>query len=661
LPKMSELFVIAIVLAFAGLVASAALRFTGQPLQRATSRIAMVWGVVACVLAAVGVANRTPVPTRQPDDAPLQVTDSEFKSSQACRACHPDQYASWHRSYHRTMTQTASPEAVIGDFDAKSLQFGDKTFRVFERDGVYYGEMAAPDGQTGDEEGRVTVVFRQTTGSHHMQLYWYATGSNRALALFPLAYLPGEQRWIPRQSGFVEPPGREPNSHGLWNRTCLECHATNAKPRGRKGGPDTQVTELGISCESCHGPGGPHVAENASPAKRYQKHFAEKSQELDPTIVDPRKLTHERSAQVCGQCHVTKTLYDAKHLADWRENGSHYRPGDDLEVSSNIIARENMSRPALKMMVQQNPGILRSTFWSDGVIRVSGREYSALRETGCYTRGEMSCLSCHSLHKSADDTRSLDEWADDQLAPGMRTNAACTQCHPGLEEPDALTRHTRHSANSSGSQCMNCHMSYTTYGLLKASRRHRVDSPSVASELATGRPNACNQCHLDKPLGFTAEKLTEWYDIKTPELTADQREISAAVRWALEGDAGLRALTAWSLGWAPAQEASGTAWMPPYITELMNDPYDSVRIIARRTLHGLPEFSHIEYDELAGVEERTANIAAIRKQWAAAHQSSAGGKGYGESTLFDAQGNLETGTIERLLERRDLRDLRLLE
>ena len=68
-----------------------------------------------------------------------------------------------------------------------------------------------------------------------------------------------------------------------------------------------------------------------------------------------------------------------------------------------------------------------------------------------------------------------------------------------------------------------------------------------------------------------------------------------------------------------------------------------------------------EYDELASAEERAASIAAIRKQWAAAHQSSAGGKGHGESTLFDAQGNLETGTIDRLLERRDLRDLRLLE
>src|SRR5262245_48411079 len=30
---------------------------------------------------------------------------SGFVSSDACRSCHPEQYSSWHRTYHRTMTQ----------------------------------------------------------------------------------------------------------------------------------------------------------------------------------------------------------------------------------------------------------------------------------------------------------------------------------------------------------------------------------------------------------------------------------------------------------------------------------------------------------------------------------------------------------------------------
>ncbi len=39
-----------------------------------------------------------------------------FVGSDTCRACHPREYSTWHDSFHRTMTQLATPEAVIGDF-----------------------------------------------------------------------------------------------------------------------------------------------------------------------------------------------------------------------------------------------------------------------------------------------------------------------------------------------------------------------------------------------------------------------------------------------------------------------------------------------------------------------------------------------------------------
>src|SRR5262245_15701824 len=48
---------------------------------------------------------------------PNQVVEAEYTSSNSCRACHPSQYASWHGSYHRTMTQVAGPETVVADFD----------------------------------------------------------------------------------------------------------------------------------------------------------------------------------------------------------------------------------------------------------------------------------------------------------------------------------------------------------------------------------------------------------------------------------------------------------------------------------------------------------------------------------------------------------------
>ena len=84
------------------------------------------------------------------------------------------------------------------------------------------------------------------------------------------------------------------------------------------------------------------------------------------------------------------------------------------------------------------------------------------------------------------------------------SDAACLQCHPSFE---GRTEHTHHTADSSGSRCQNCHMPHTTYGLLKAIRSHKIDSPSVQASLATGRPNACNLCHLDKSLAWTQDAL----------------------------------------------------------------------------------------------------------------------------------------------------------
>src|SRR5438132_10116208 len=47
----------------------------------------------------------------------------KYVGSVSCRACHPDQYTSWHRSFHRTMTQIASTESVRGNFDGVALEF----------------------------------------------------------------------------------------------------------------------------------------------------------------------------------------------------------------------------------------------------------------------------------------------------------------------------------------------------------------------------------------------------------------------------------------------------------------------------------------------------------------------------------------------------------
>ena len=161
----------------------------------------------------------------------------------------------------------------------------------------------------------------------------------------------------------------------------------------------------------------------------------------------------------------------------------------------------------------------RGTFYSDGVVRVAGREYTSLEQSGCFQRGEMSCLSCHQLHKAADDTRSDKEWANDQFKPSRYGNDACVQCH---DQQQYSTAHTHHLADSSGSNCYNCHMPHTAYGLLKAIRNHTISISDLKLDIAADRPNACNQCHLDQTLRWTADYLEDWYSID-PELEASTR------------------------------------------------------------------------------------------------------------------------------------------
>lgn len=131
-------------------------------------------------------------------------------------------------------------------------------------------------------------------------------------------------------------------------------------------------------------------------------------------------------------------------------------------------------------------------------------------------------------------------------------------------------------------------MPYTSYGLLKALRSHRIDVPRVSEKVTAGRPNACNSCHLDQSLGWAAKALRERYGIASPALTADQENVAQGLLLGLTGDAGQRALTAWALGWAPAQAASGHAFMPALLGELMDAPYDAVRYIAERSLRSAP-------------------------------------------------------------------------
>ncbi len=568
---------------------------------------------------------------------PRVSTDRGFVSSSACRDCHLPQYESWHASYHRTMTQLVSPDTVIGDFDGQVLEHHGRRFQVMRDGDAFLVSMPDPDreqlavnaGLDLREVVDIAVVEREvvmSTGSHHYQGYWVGGNDQGVLRQFPFVYHIKDQQWLPRDDVLLHPPDQPP-TFPVWNNSCIECHTVGAKP-----GYDanhkwfsSEVAELGIACEACHGPGKSHVEWHQSamvsgaPSDRRPAIAA---------MVNPARRSSRVSTQICGRCH-TATLLPKEHAGSWIRTGDPFLPGDDLEATHRV------------MRIDSGIDGAKDHFWRDGAANTGGREYLGLTESACYKRGEISCLSCHSMHASA---------PNDQLAAGMLTNHACLQCHQEYEHN--VVKHTHHPPNSAGSLCYNCHMPHTSFALLGAIRSHRIDNPSVKSSMEFGRPNACNLCHLDRSLAWTASQLSEWYGIDSPHIDSDSddAQISAAVQWVLKGDALQRAVTAWHFGWDSAQDVSDDSWFAPILAHLLDDSYAVVRYVAGHALSTLPGFEDLAYDYVAPPAELKAAQQQALSQWNALPKRVPVGE-----VPFDSNGQLKKDVVLRLLNEQDQR------
>lgn len=500
-----------------------------------------------------------------------RATDQGYVGSDACRSCHETHHASWHATYHRTMTQPATPQTVLASFDNVRLEVEGMEAYLLRKGDEFWVDMVDPHWEleafaAGQDASRMMDPPRSrhqivmTTGSHHFQVYWYPSGTGRELWQFPWRYHLATGRWVHRRDAFlVGLPWRPSAQFQVWNRNCILCHSTGAQPGQdelRNVMDQTKVAELGISCEACHGPGGEHLR-----AMRQRKPGASSANE-DLRIVNPARLSHELSSQICGRCHSHFHHTDPELFT----TGTRLRPGDALANFGRMLSAAD-----------EQPGTRR--YWADGTNASGGREFSGLAASACYQQGSLSCLSCHSMHASQQPA--------DQLAIEMDGDEACLQCHAALRE--RLTEHTHHAADSAGSRCYNCHMPHTSFALLKAIRNHQIDSPRVVKGfVAAGRPNACNLCHLDQTLHWTSQHLADWYGHAEVELSEEERTVAASLVWLLRGDALQRAVVAWHLGWQPAQQASGTDWMAPYLGSLLTDRYSAVRWVAARGLETLP-------------------------------------------------------------------------
>jgi predicted CXXCH cytochrome family protein len=474
-----------------------------------------------------------------------------YAGSGTCASCHPSEYASWSRTFHRTMTQRASKGTVLAPLEMP-----------IDADGERYT-------LTADDEGAVWALHGQdprerlllTTGSHHMQGYWVA-GDAGALRMLPFVFVREDDQVLPRRDAFVQPPDA-PQHDVRWNSNCIACHATGGEPRAdaRSTAYETQVAELGIACEACHGPGAAHVAQHGDPFERAAQR---RSGHADPTISNPERLSPERGSAACGQCH--SYAYPKDEEAFWR-NGyvGAFRPGDTLDRSRVLLSPAVLADP-------RGPKVdvnVEDLFWADGTVRVAGREYNAMIRSACFARGtgaqQIACTSCHSMHASD---------PDDMLRRDRSMQAACNSCHTMPEG------HSRHAPGSPGDACVACHMPKTSYALRTAIRSHRIDVPDERGE--PGPPNACNLCHLDRSLAWTVRTLRGWHR----EAPGDEGlpDVPESARGLLSRDAAERVLWADAMGDVDALAVSGTDWEGALLDyAAAGDPYAVVRYVAARS------------------------------------------------------------------------------
>jgi hypothetical protein len=495
-----------------------------------------------------------------------------YAGSASCLRCHRDHDASWRRTFHRTMTQEANTTSVRGDFSGQELQ--------------YFGVRARMErGPRGEYSVRYEgpglparrFVVQKTVGSRRYQQYLAPMGD--ALVRQPVAYDLEANRWFHMNGAFLTPdPDADAPLSALdyerhltrWNDNCVFCHnvAPNpgkqalgfeVNPASRTARFDTEVAELGIACEACHGPGAEHAKQNQNPWRRFRLHLSETA---DPTIVNPARLSHERSADLCGRCHGQRITDD---VDTFLAHGDPFVPGEDLALYSAPLWRDTTLR--------EEAGVFEPRFWGDGTARLTAYEYQGLLQSPCFQRGELTCIDCHGMHEG-DPRGQLREFASE----GKR-DAMCTNCHEKLAAPSARVAHARHG--DTPPDCVSCHMPPIVYGVLSTHPSHRIELPDPAKAARDGRPDACTLCHTDRTRAWAVRERAHLFGRDSGALPGETAWSEVETQL-LAGDPIERAIAAQALGRAKTRK---DPWTAALLLEVMeHDDYPVVRRFAARAL-----------------------------------------------------------------------------
>jgi predicted CXXCH cytochrome family protein len=381
--------------------------------------------------------------------------------------------------------QPATTATVLGDFaDAKLEHFGVTT--TFFRDGEkFMVRTDGPDGALHD------YPIAYTFGVYPLQQYLIAFPGGRLQAL-GIAWDSrpkdqGGQRWFELYPGQPLKPGdplRWTGRDQTWNYQCADCHSTDLKKNYDLASNTyaTSWTDLDVGCEACHGPGSRHVA--------WAKAHIEGSAYPSGTDASRVGLTNWLKPTDIGHWEMNPETGIARRTEKLIST--------ELETCAVCHSRRkviaNNPTPGAPYLDAYLPALLGpGLYHADGQIDGEVYEYGSFLQSRMHVAG-VTCSNCHDPHSTK------------LRAEG---NALCAQCH--LPEKFDVTAHRHHQPGSTGAQCVNCHMPTKNYMVIDARRDHSIRVPRPDLSVTLGTPNACNQCHADRPVQWAAETVAGWY------------------------------------------------------------------------------------------------------------------------------------------------------
>jgi len=383
------------------------------------------------VLIALLISIFTPLPIVNVCLAKPHNEEATYVGASKCKQCHKDIYQGWKSTLHPYKFQRVSADNVLGDFSKHNfMELDGKTTNMFKKNKEYFITTTGPDKK------EQTYKIKYVIGEFWKQLY-VTEFPNGGLHILPAMWIVETQSW--QKSKYW--------SDTVYQYSCSGCHNTGTQINFNKANNTFKTTwsDLGVACESCHGPGSKHLDANEG--------------EKFSSIVNPAKIPDlRRGAMVCGSCHNRGTSLDGKY---GYPHG--YKPGDQL----NFIFNE---KPKLH---------------PDDSSKANRQQYIDWKKSG-HAREGIVCWDCHYTHRKGNANKYQTK------LPG---SSLCRSCH----EVESKGVHGIHSVNN----CVGCHMPPVGKRATKGdvhSHQFKVISPKKTIDAGGSekQPNSCNACHYHK-------------------------------------------------------------------------------------------------------------------------------------------------------------------